>query len=78
MSALAEMLNEAVVARQIEEEIADQRVQIVAQPRWVKRIEQWRGRQSKIPTRSEAIRQLVDEALDAREKAEKLETKDET
>ena len=57
------------VTRRVEPdgEKADVRKQIVCTPRWAKRIDQWRGAQWPIPTWSEAVRILVEEALDARE-----------
>jgi len=44
---------------------ATERVQIVAPASWLERIEEWRRRQAKIPSKSEAIRILVDQALEA-------------
>lgn len=40
-----------------------ERVQIVAPASWVARVEEWRRAQERIPSRSEAIRLLVDQAL---------------
>lgn len=58
------------VTRRIEPEgeHATERKQIVATPRWVARIDEWRRRQPRIPTWSEAVRILVERALDAEEK----------
>ena len=58
------------VTRRVEPdgEHATERKQIVATPRWVARIEEWRRRQPRIPTWSEAVRILVERALDAEEK----------
>lgn len=58
------------VTRRVEPkgEHATERKQIVATPRWVARIEEWRRKQSRIPTWSEAVRILVERALDADEK----------
>jgi metal-responsive CopG/Arc/MetJ family transcriptional regulator len=42
-----------------------QRVQIIAPPSWLARIDEWRRKQPSIPNRSEAIRILVDRALAA-------------
>ena len=58
-----------VVTRRVEPdgEHATERKQIVATPRWVARIEEWRRRQPRIPTWSEAVRILVERALDAEE-----------
>jgi hypothetical protein len=57
----------ASVTRRVEPdgERATERKQIVATPRWVARIEEWRRRQPRIPTWSEAVRILVERALDA-------------
>lgn len=41
-----------------------ERVQIVAPASWVDRVEAWRRKQPRIPSRSEAIRMLVDRALE--------------
>ena len=41
------------------------RLNIVAPTSWVKRIDAWRGRQADVPNLSEAIRRLVDMALEA-------------
>ncbi len=43
-----------------------ERIQLVAPPDWVKRLDEWRRVQPKIPNRSEAIRYLVDAALNAK------------
>ncbi len=45
-----------------------ERLQLVAPSTWVQRIEEWRRRQPKIPSRSEAIRLLVEQALDAEDR----------
>ncbi len=49
-------------------EAATERKQIVAAPRWVRRVEDWRASQRPVPSWGEAVRILVDEALDARER----------
>jgi len=58
------------VTRRVEPdgEHATERKQIVATPRWVARIEEWRRRQPRIPTWSEAVRILVEKALDEEER----------
>jgi Arc/MetJ-type ribon-helix-helix transcriptional regulator len=48
-----------------------ERVQIVAPVSWIERVEEWRRSQARIPSRSEAIRILVDLALDARKRGAK-------
>jgi hypothetical protein len=47
------------------------RLNIVAPTSWVKRIDAWRGRQADVPNLSEAIRRLVDMALEAEKKGGK-------
>jgi hypothetical protein len=47
----------------LDEESETERVQIVAPASWVRRVEEWRRAQDRIPSRSEAIRLLVDQAL---------------
>ena len=49
----------------LEEGSATERVQIVAPTSWMKRVEEWRRKRQRIPSKSEAIRQLVDIALEA-------------
>lgn len=59
---------EEPVTRRVEPdgEKADVRKQIVCTPRWADRIENWRRQQpGRIPTWSEAVRILVEQALDA-------------
>lgn len=41
------------------------RIYMLAPEAWVARIDEWRAQRRPIPTRSEAIRLLVDEALEA-------------
>jgi hypothetical protein len=38
---------------------------VIAPVEWLRRIDDWRRRQAGLPSRSEAIRQLVTQALDA-------------
>jgi hypothetical protein len=47
---------------------AVQRLQLVAPVDWLKRIDAWRRHQPNLPSRSEAIRTLVTQALDAASK----------
>lgn len=42
-----------------------ERLQIVAPRSWVKRIEEWRREQERIPSMAAAIRQLVEMGLEA-------------
>jgi hypothetical protein len=51
--------------RKLDDESETERVQIVAPASWIRRIEEWRRAQPKIPSRSDAIRQLVDAGLEA-------------
>jgi hypothetical protein len=39
------------------------RFEMVAPPEWIERVDNWRRSQVEIPSRAEAIRRLVDEAL---------------
>lgn len=48
----------------LEDGIETERIQIVAPKTWVDRIEEWRRQQPRIPSKSEAIRILVDRALE--------------
>jgi len=50
---------------------AVRRLQLIGPVDWVKRIDAWRRQQPNLPSRSEAIRTLVDRALDADAKGEK-------
>lgn len=52
----------------LDEDSETERVQIVAPSSWVRRVEEWRRAQPKIPSRSDAIRQLVDAGLAAAKK----------
>lgn len=47
----------------LDEKSPTERVQIVTTAVWMERVEEWRRRQPKIPSKSEAIRILVDMAL---------------
>ncbi|WP_108609195.1 hypothetical protein [Aminobacter sp. MSH1] len=49
----------------LEDGTPTERIQIVAPQTWVARIEEWRRKQPRIPSKSEAIRILVDKALDS-------------
>jgi hypothetical protein len=51
----------------LEDGTPTERLQIVAPSSWVARIEEWRRQQPRIPSKSEAIRMLVEQALDAHE-----------
>ena len=48
----------------LDEATETERVHIVAHSAWIQRVEEWRRNQARIPSRSEAIRILVDLALD--------------
>lgn len=57
--------NEATMPPKLDEGSPTERIQIVASATWVERVEEWRRKQPKIPSKSEAIRMLVDQALEA-------------
>lgn len=62
----------SVMPPKLKTDEATVRVQIVAPTSWVERVEAFRAAQrvnSKMPNASAVIRQLVDEALNAREKS---------
>jgi metal-responsive CopG/Arc/MetJ family transcriptional regulator len=46
---------------------AVKRLQLIAPVDWLKRIDAWRRHHPNLPSRSEAIRELVTQALDAAE-----------
>jgi hypothetical protein len=50
---------------------AVQRLQLIAPVDWLKRIDAWRRHQPNLPSRSEAIRRLVELGLDAAQRGEK-------
>lgn len=50
----------------LEDGIPTERIQIVAPTTWVERVEEWRRKQPRIPSKSEAIRMLVDLALETK------------
>lgn len=58
------------VTRRVEPdgELAKVRKQLVVTERWDARVEEWRSKQRPLPTWSEAVRILVEQALDAAEK----------
>jgi len=47
----------------LEPDTKTQKIQIFAPASWLARIDEWRRKQPSIPNRSEAIRLLVDRAL---------------
>jgi len=55
----------AEMPRKLELGTVTERIQIVAPASWVERIDEWRRKQRRIPSKSEAIRMLVDLALEA-------------
>ncbi len=57
-------IEETAVPPKLEDGTETARVQIVAPTTWIERIEEWRRKQPRIPSRSEAIRMLVDIALE--------------
>ncbi len=42
-----------------------QRFEMKAPAEWLDRVDQWRGKQPGVPPRAEAIRRLVEKALDS-------------
>lgn len=52
------------VPPKLEDGVPTERIQIVAPTTLVKRIDEWRRKQPRIPSKSEAIRILVDKALE--------------
>ncbi|MGR7993894.1 hypothetical protein [Xanthobacter sp. ZOL 2024] len=49
----------------LQDGVTTERVQIVAPASWIELVDEWRRKQPKIPSRSEAIRILVENALSA-------------
>jgi hypothetical protein len=49
----------------LEADIETRRMQLVAPATWFERVESWRAKQRPIPSKSEAVRILVDRSLDA-------------
>lgn len=47
------------------------RYQVAVPQAWIERLDEWRAQQRPVLTKAEAVRQLVTEALDAREKPQK-------
>ena len=54
---------------------AVQRLNLIAPMDWLKRIDAWRRHQPDLPSRSEAIRRLVDLGLEAGERRDKSKPK---
>jgi hypothetical protein len=54
---------------------AVQRLNLIAPMDWLKRIDAWRRHQPDLPSRSEAIRRLVDLGLEAGERRDKAKPK---
>lgn len=55
---------ESAMPPKLDDKSPTERVQLVTTAAWMERVEEWRRRQPKIPSKSEAIRLLVDQALD--------------
>jgi hypothetical protein len=49
----------------LDDQSPTERVQLVTTAAWMERLEEWRRKQPRIPSKSEAIRMLVERALDA-------------
>ena len=52
------------MARHFGQDVATERLQLVVSDVWVKRVDEWRRKQAKIPSRSDAVRILVSRCLD--------------
>lgn len=63
--AIQTKIRELNVPPKLEDGSETERIQIVAPASWVQRVEEWRRTQARIPSKSEAIRILVDRALSA-------------
>lgn len=48
----------------LDEDFETERVPLVAPRSWIRRVDEWRRTQNKIPSRADAIRQLVDAGLE--------------
>ena len=48
----------------LEQGVRTERLQVLASATWIKRLDDWRRKQDGLPNRSEAIRILVEKALD--------------
>jgi hypothetical protein len=68
MESLPKPTPEGQMPPKLEDHSDTERVQIVAPASWIRRIEEWRRAQPKIPSRSDAIRQLVELGLKAKPK----------
>lgn len=53
--------------QKLDEDSPTRRVGLVAPDAWVKRVDEWRRHHPDLPNLSEAIRMLVDQAIDADE-----------
>jgi len=60
-----EFSNRTAMPPKLDDESPTERVQLVTTSAWMERLEAWRRKQPRIPSKSEAIRLLVDRALDA-------------
>lgn len=58
---------DGLVPPRLEENETTKRVQLVAPPSWLARVNEWRRQQPDLPNMSDAIRRLVDKALEAKE-----------
>lgn len=47
----------------MEKETKSGRLELRAEPSWLKRIDEWRRKQEDLPTRAEAVRRLADQVL---------------
>lgn len=56
------------MSKKLDENSITERMHLVAPKTWIDRVDEWRRTQDRIPSKSEAVRQLVDIALDQFEK----------
>lgn len=52
------------MARHFDEDVVTERLQLIVSDIWLKRVDEWRRKQAKIPSRSDAVRILVTKCLD--------------
>lgn len=52
------------MTRHFGQDVVTERLQLIVSDAWVKRVDEWRRKQAKIPSRSDAVRILVTKCLD--------------
>ena len=68
MGARSEIDSEAKMPPKLDKDSATGRVNVIASETLLKRVNEWRRRHPAMPNKSEAIRMLVEMALDAEER----------